>query len=278
MKIVLRYIPRTITGWLTPKRFLKCDAAELCLWGIKLEEVTIIGMRCAVCSLDEWLRSWKMALLILLHRSTLLFPFRFTEKHGIMVSGPTSFKYSIANSSYMTYAQKNKVLLLFRLMYGNPGQSWILDSTPRIPNSWYWIPVLSVEFGYWIPIVNGYLESLSCSPDYKAPDSDSISKIYPDSGIRTPLHGANYSLQTELFLYRPPVKQSEIWVTCASSSLDFPRIRSLMNFFCCISVQFLNLGRGFVVSMTKLSSLSASVIHMQYIIFAVNMHSARTRP
>lgn len=184
MKIVLRYMPRTITGWLTPKRFLKCDAAELCLWGIKLEEVTIIGMRCAVCSLDEWLRSWKMALLILLHRSTLLFPFRFTEKHGIMVSGPTSFKYSIANSSYMTYAQENKVLLLFRLMYGNPGQSWILDSTPRIPNSWYWIPVLSVEFGYWIPIVNGYLESLSCSPDYKAPDSDSISKIYPDSGIR----------------------------------------------------------------------------------------------
>lgn len=90
--------------------------------------------------------------------------------------------------------------------------------------------------------------------------------------------GANYSFETELFLYHPPVKESEIWVTCASSSLDFPRIRSLMNFFCCISVQFLNLGRGFVVSMTKLSSLSASVIHMQYIILAVNMHSARTRP
>lgn len=90
--------------------------------------------------------------------------------------------------------------------------------------------------------------------------------------------GANCSFETELFLYHPPVKESEIWVTCASSSLDFPRIRSLMNFFCCISVQFLNLGRGFVVSMTKLSSLSASVIHMQYIILAVNMHSARTRP
>ena len=64
------------------------------------------------------------------------------------MSGPTSFKYSIANSSYMTYAQKNKVLLLFRLMYGNPGQSWIMDSIPRIPNSRYWIPVLVGEI--WI--------------------------------------------------------------------------------------------------------------------------------
>lgn len=174
--------------------------------------------------------------------------------------------------------RKTRFCYYFALCTGiqdSPG-FWIPPRGFQIPGTEF--QSLSVEFGYWIPIVNGFLESLSCSPDYKAPDSDSISKIYPDSGIRTPLHGANYSLQTELFLYRPPVKQSEIWVTCASSSLDFPRIRSLMNFFCCISVQFLNLGRGFVVSMTKLSSLSASVIHMQYIIFAVNMHSARTRP
>lgn len=159
MKIVLRYLPRTVTGWLTPKRFLKCDAAELCLWGIKLEEVTIIGMRCAVCSLDEWLRSWKMALLILLHRSTLLFPFRFTEKHGIMVSGPTSFKYSIANSSYMTYAQKNKVLLLFRLMYGNPGQSWILDSIEFLYQNFQAVQIPQAKlfqgFRIWIPSHGG---------------------------------------------------------------------------------------------------------------------------
>ena len=84
---------------LTPNLFLKCLTVALCLWGTKLEAVTIIGMRWAVCSLEAWHRSWKSAMLIALHKSTLLFPFRFTEKHGIMVSGPTSLRYSMASSS-----------------------------------------------------------------------------------------------------------------------------------------------------------------------------------
>ena len=44
---------------------------------------------------------------------------------------------------------------------------------------------LSVELGFWIPIVSGIPDSLSCSPD-------SISKIFPDSGIRIPLQGEKW--------------------------------------------------------------------------------------
>ena len=84
---------------LTPSLSLKFFTATLCLWGTKLEDVTIIGMRWAVCSLDVCARSWKSARLISLHFSTFLFPFRFTEKQGIIVSGPTSLRYSIASSS-----------------------------------------------------------------------------------------------------------------------------------------------------------------------------------
>lgn len=83
----------------TPNLFLKFGTAALCLWGTKLDAVTIIGTRRAVCALDVWHRSWNSATLISLHFSTLLFPFKLTEKHGIMVSGPTSRRYSIASSS-----------------------------------------------------------------------------------------------------------------------------------------------------------------------------------
>ena len=62
-------------------------------------------------------------------------------------------------------------------------RSWILlDSTPWIPDSSYWIlDSLSVELGFWIPIVNGIRYSLTCIPHSK-------SKNFPESGILIPLH------------------------------------------------------------------------------------------
>ena len=42
---------------LTPSLFLKFFKAELCLWWSMLDDVTIIGIRCAVVSPVEWLRS-----------------------------------------------------------------------------------------------------------------------------------------------------------------------------------------------------------------------------
>ena len=84
---------------LTPSLFLKFFRAELCLWWSMLDDVTIIGIRCAVVSPVEWLRSWNIAILRELHSSMLLLPFRLTVKHGTSVSGPISFKYSRASWS-----------------------------------------------------------------------------------------------------------------------------------------------------------------------------------
>ena len=67
-------------------------------------------------------------------------------------------------------------------------------------------------------------------------------------------------------------------VTFTSSSLLFDSILFLMNSICCSTDILSTFGRGFVVSMTNVSSLSASVTQRQYIIFAVNMHSDRMRP
>ena len=51
-------------------------------------------------------------------------------------------------------------------------QSCILDSTPWIPDSRYWIPYsLSVELGFRIPMVSGIPDSLSCFLDSKVQDS-----------------------------------------------------------------------------------------------------------
>ena len=56
-------------------------------------------------------------------------------------------------------------------MKGNSRQSWILDSTPSFTNSRFRIPwSLSVKLGFWIPIVSGIPDSLSCIPDSKAQD------------------------------------------------------------------------------------------------------------
>ena len=55
---------------------------------------------------------------------------------------------------------------------GIPRQSWILDSTPWIPDSKYWIPdFLSVELGFWIPIVSRIPDSVSCIPVSEAQES-----------------------------------------------------------------------------------------------------------
>ena len=69
-------------------------------------------------------------------------------------------------------------------MKGNPGQSWILDSTPWISDSRYWIPdSWSVELRSWIPIVSGIPDSYSHVPDSKAQDSWFHRKIFPHFGF-----------------------------------------------------------------------------------------------
>ena len=54
---------------------------------------------------------------------------------------------------------------------GIDSHRWILYSTPWIPDKSYEFQCLSVELGFWIPIVSLILESMSCLPDSKAKDS-----------------------------------------------------------------------------------------------------------
>ena len=58
-----------------------------------------------------------------------------------------------------------------------------MDFTPWIPDSGYWIPSLSVELGFWIPIAVGFR-----IPKPRIPKSPT--KLFSDSGIRIPSHGA----------------------------------------------------------------------------------------
>ena len=68
--------------------------------------------------------------------------------------------------------------------------------TAWIPDSWHW----NLELGFRIPINGGIADSLICIPDSKAQDStskfsqilDYTSKNFLDSGIRIPLHKANW--------------------------------------------------------------------------------------
>ena len=66
-----------------------------------------------------------------------------------------------------------------------------VDSGFRIPGIVF--QSLSVEFGFWISIVSGPPDSLSCIPEYKAQDFGFHKQKFEfmDSGIRIPLHGAN---------------------------------------------------------------------------------------
>ena len=69
--------------------------------------------------------------------------------------------------------------LLLKWIYycWNLTQSWIGDSTPLIAYSRYWI---SVELGFWIPIVSGILDSLSCIPDSKTQDCGFHTPKFPE--------------------------------------------------------------------------------------------------
>ena len=60
---------------------------------------------------------------------------------------------------------------------------WILDSTPWIPDSNYWISIFAN--GNWIPDpkICGFPDSLSCIPDSKTQDSGSHEQIFPASGF-----------------------------------------------------------------------------------------------
>ena len=68
----------------------------------------------------------------------------------------------------------------------NPRQSWILDSTPWIPDSRYWIrfPSLSVEIGFRnVPIAKRVLDFLRGIPDSKAHDSEFHKQNFPGARI-----------------------------------------------------------------------------------------------
>ena len=77
-------------------------------------------------------------------------------------------------------------------MYRNSRQSWILDYTPWIPDSRYWIPT-SVSRTFWIQIVSGIADTLSCFPDSTtkfSQDSGFYKQKFLYSEIPIPLHGA----------------------------------------------------------------------------------------
>ena len=71
----------------------------------------------------------------------------------------------------------------FLPMWGNPNSLglWIPQSGFRIPGTHF--QFLSVELGFWIPIVSAIPDSLSCIPDSNSWISDYISKIFLDSGV-----------------------------------------------------------------------------------------------
>ena len=77
-------------------------------------------------------------------------------------------------------------------MWGNPRQSWIVDSKPGIPDSTYWIPVF--VSGTWIPDSNRFGIRISwvvfriLKP--RIPIPDSTSNNFPVSGIQIPFDGA----------------------------------------------------------------------------------------
>ena len=64
---------------------------------------------------------------------------------------------------------------------------WIPRCEFRIPGTGF--QFLSVELEFWIPIVSGIPDSLSCIPDSKAQDSGFHQKKFPDSEILIPLYG-----------------------------------------------------------------------------------------
>ena len=64
---------------------------------------------------------------------------------------------------------------------------WIPRWGFRIPGTGF--QFLSVELEFWISIVSGIPDSLSCIPDSKAQDCRFHQQKFPDSEILIPLHG-----------------------------------------------------------------------------------------
>ena len=67
---------------------------------------------------------------------------------------------------------------------------WIPHCGFRIPGTGF--QYLSVELGFWIAMISGIPDSLSCIPDSKTQDSGFHKQNYiQDSRFRILLHGAN---------------------------------------------------------------------------------------
>jgi len=73
--------------------------------------------------------------------------------------------------------------------------SVIIETAPKSPFLSVKNQCLSVELGFWIPIVRGIPDSLRCIPDSKAQDSRFHRQKFPGySGIRVLFHRAKNTL------------------------------------------------------------------------------------
>ena len=84
-------------------------------------------------------------------------------------------------SLWFYFGYSGSLIFFFRLKWANPRQSWIVDSTPWIPDSRYSIPAFVSGSWILIPIVRGIQGSLGCIPDSKALDSRFYGFRNPDS-------------------------------------------------------------------------------------------------
>ena len=71
---------------------------------------------------------------------------------------------------------------------------WIPRCGFQIPGTGF--QSLSVELGFWIPIVSGIPDSVSCIPDSKTRDSGFHKQNFPV--FRVPLHGVNLFEQNRM--------------------------------------------------------------------------------
>ena len=98
-------------------------------------------------------------------------------------------------------------------MLGNPRKFWILDSTPGIPDSRYWIPVFFN--GTWIlaPIVGGIPDSLSCTPNPHAKISQITESGFPYTG--------RYGHQIALCSSNCEIHLRRVWPKCRWQALEY---------------------------------------------------------
>ena len=98
----------------------------------------------------------------------------------------------------MVHCKLKRIRLLsltrtFSPMLENPRQSWILDLTPWIPDSRYWISdYLSVKLGFRIP--NSEFQSLMGFRIFLSRIPDSTSKISEIQESGSPLHGRYFNM------------------------------------------------------------------------------------